>query len=136
MASDLVGQGLKTAAGAIGKLFSKGGGKVDIGSPPISVGNTPNSARTDLDAAGFPGQATPGNQSGTVHSNVPGADGPMDVRVMDGVPGSSSGDLDGPRIVTTLPGQPRAGVRPDGSRLQNPTVQEMRQACHTPLQCD
>lgn len=55
---------------------------------------------------------------------------------MDGVPGSATGDFRGPRMVTTLPGQPQAGVRSNGERLINPTKKEQREASHTPLNED
>ena len=101
-----------------------------VGDPPIDIGNTPNSARRALDDAGYPGQVVtrPGGERATMHSNVPGRDGPMDVRVMDGGPNH------GPRAVTSLPGQPRAHVRADGSRYRNnESNRERREGGHTPL---
>lgn len=55
------------------------------------------------------------SENGTLHSGLPGKDGPMDVRVMDG---QASGGFKGPRAVTT---NSRTGefVRSDGSKFRN-----------------
>ena len=136
----VIGVAAATKAGQAISGALKGAGaakKIDVGSPPVSVGNTPNAARADLDAAGFPGSPTSQtSEVGTMHKNVPGADGPMDVRVMNGQAGASSGATNGPRMVTTRAGT-NDGVRVDGSRFKNNESKSQRRAgCHTSLECN
>ena len=56
-------------------------------------------------------------ENGTIHRGVPGKDGPMDVRIMDGQ--SNGNAFKGPRIRTTRSGSANDGVRSDGSRFRN-----------------
>ncbi len=98
----------------------RGGGKADfiVDCHGTAVRNSASGARRDLEAGGFPGKATSETlESGTIHRNVPGKDGPMDVRIMDGQ--VSGGQFKGPRIRTTRSGSTNDGVRSDGSRFRN-----------------
>jgi len=82
-----------------------------------AVRNDASAARRDLESAGFPGHPTTGTtESGTLHRGVPGTDGPMDVRIMDGQ--ANGGALKGPRVRTTRSGT-NDSVRTDGSRFRN-----------------
>ncbi len=48
---------------------------------------------------------------------MPGRDGPIDVRIMDGQ--ANGGQFKGPKIRTTRSGSANDGVRSDGSRFRN-----------------
>jgi RHS repeat-associated protein len=85
-----------------------------------AVRATPSGARSDLEGAGFQGTPTKQtSETGTMHTNVPGADGPMDVRVMDG------GASHPPRVVTTRAGT-NDPVRPSGQQFPNGTPKQQR----------
>jgi len=90
---------------------------------PTAAGN-----RTSLEGAGLPGKpTTQTGETGTIHT-VPGKDGPMDVRIMDGGSGGP------PRVITSRPGT-NDPVRPDGSRFPNGTPKQVRRdGSHTDLQ--
>ena len=74
--------------------------------------------RKDLEMGGYPGiKTTETIEGGTIHRNVPGSGGPMDVRVMDGQ--ANGGPFKGPRVRTTRAGSENDGVRSDGSPFRN-----------------
>ncbi|RCL89477.1 RHS repeat-associated core domain-containing protein [Hyphomonas sp.] len=77
----------------------------------------PKAVRESLDNAGFGGKATTETaENGTLHPGVPGKDGTMDVRVMDGQ--ASGGDMKGARVVTRREGT-NDPVQTDGSKFRN-----------------
>ena len=116
---DLATKRIKT----VKKLFSKAKGaakKADfiVDSNGTAVRNSTSGARKDLETGGFPGtKSTETLENGTIHRGVPGKDGPMDVRIMDGQ--SNGNAFKGPRIRTTRSGSANDGVRSDGSRFRN-----------------
>lgn len=88
----------------------------------VAVQSKASDVRQSLEDAGFPGTAsTKTSESGTIHT-VPGKDGPMDVRVMDG------GSSHPPRVVTTREGTSDP-VKPDGSRFRNNESKAERRGC-------
>ena len=89
-----------------------------VDSNSTAVRNSAGGARKDLENAGFSGTSTTETlENGTMHRGLPGKDGPMDVRVMDGQ--TNGGPLKGPRVRTTRAGHPNDGVRTDGSKFRN-----------------
>jgi RHS repeat-associated protein len=93
-----------------------------VGSPEIKIPGNPAGARAALENAGYKGTPTQKtSESGTIHT-VPGKDGKMDVRVMDG------GSNHPPRAVTTREGT-NDPVRPDGSRFKNNESKQERRDC-------
>lgn len=117
--------------GKTGKTLYKYGknakGRPDfvVNSRGTAVRADPAAARADLERAGFPGaRTTETAEHGTIHRNVPGADGPMDVRIMDG---QRNGEpFKGPRVRTTRAGADSDGVRSDGSRFRNSEPKSQR----------
>ena len=91
---------------------------------------TPDSIRSDLEKAGYPGlETTETQKNGTLHENVQGEGGEMDVRVMDGQ--SAAGDFKGPRVITTRPGT-NDPVKSDGSKFRdNESKSQRRESSHT-----
>lgn len=102
--------------------------QVEVGG--IKVGETPSAARTDLEKAGFPGQAisnAAGTETGTLH-NIPGLK--MDVRVMNG------GPHHGPRIVTTRQGSSQPVNPSNGRNFGNISKDQQRAQSHIKLKPD
>jgi len=97
-----------------------------------AVRNSADGARADLERAGFKGNpTTQTSESGTLHSGVPGADGAMDVRIMDGQ--STANPNRGPRVVTRREGT-NDPIRPDGSNFRaNETKSQRQQESHIHL---
>jgi len=111
-----VGLGIKAGREAAEAGVKKADFIVD--SNGTAVRNSASGARKDLETGGFPGNATKETlENGTIHRGVPGKDGPMDVRIMDGQ--ADGGAFKGPRIRTTRGGSANDGVRSDGSRFRN-----------------
>jgi len=102
-------EGAKTAAKKANFIVDSNG---------TAVRNSASGARQDLEAAGFPGTRTTETlENGTIHKGLPGKDGPMDVRVMDGQ--ANGGAYKGERVRTTREGHSNDGVRSDGSKFRN-----------------
>jgi len=121
------GDGTQTA-GEIEEVLSEDDGSIVLGEG-VRVRNTPQEVRDDLEEAGFPGEPTTETmEEGTIHRDIPGRDGKIDVRVMNG------GNVHGPRIVVTRGGSRNDPVRPDGSRFRNnESGRERRSQSHIPL---
>jgi len=126
------GVGLVPLVGDVGSKVLKSAGNVAdavkdssrilVTKDGVAVHSKAADVRQSLEGAGFPGAAsTQTAESGTLHT-VPGADGPMEVRVMDG------GSHHPPRVVTSRPGTSDP-VRPDGSRFRNNETKAERRAC-------
>lgn len=89
-----------------------------VDSRGTAVRNSAEGARKDLSDGGYIGSAaTETLENGTIHRGVPGVDGPMDIRIMDGQ--ASGKQYRGPRIKFTRSGSNNDGVRSDGSRFRN-----------------
>jgi RHS repeat-associated protein len=95
----------------------------------VAVHSSASEVRNSLEQAGHPGTpSTQTSETGTIHT-VQGADGPMDVRVMDG------GANHPPRVVTTRAGTADA-VKPDGQKFRYNESKNERRACsHITLDC-
>jgi len=104
-----------------------------VDSRGTAVRNNAPGARADLESGGYPGTATTETlKTGTLRTGVPGIDGPMDVRIMNGQAGR--GAYKGPRVRTTRAGTDNDGVRSDGSRFRNNESKSQRQEeSHTQL---
>ncbi|MFT6734840.1 MAG: hypothetical protein ACJAS9_003042, partial [Polaribacter sp.] len=99
-----------------------------------TVAGTPEGVRESLEDAGFEGEpATETQEEGTIHTGVPGTDGEMDVRVMDGQ--SSSGKYKGPRVITTSSNNKTDPVKTNGEKFRNNEKKgERRQGSHIQLE--
>ena len=96
---------------------SKTGPDFIVDTNGTTVHADPAAARHSLENAGFPGRSNTTAENGSIHT-MPGVDGPMDARIMDGR--SNPGQFGGPRVVTSKSGG--AGnerVRTDGSHFKN-----------------
>jgi RHS repeat-associated protein len=117
--------GVAAVRGASNAAAGKKGADFVVDSNGTAVRNSAAGPRGDLDGAGFKGSPTTETlESGTMHSGLPGKDGPMDVRIMDG---QASGGLKGPRAVTTRSGT-NDPVRSDGSAFRNNESKSQRRA--------
>jgi hypothetical protein len=98
-----------------------------VGTPGVTIPGNPAGARAALEEAGYKGTpSTKTSEAGTIHT-LPGKDGKMDVRVMDG------SNAHPPRAVTTRAGT-NDPVRQDGSKFKNNESKQERQSCsHTKL---
>jgi hypothetical protein len=119
---------LAKVAGKVGDgvaAAGKKGADFVVDSKGTAVRNSAAGARADLEGAGFKGaKTTETAENGTMHTGLPGKDGPMDVRIMDG---QASGGDKGPRAVTTRSGTNDL-VRSDGSKFRNNESIDQRRA--------
>jgi ABC-type transport system substrate-binding protein len=93
-----------------------------VGSPGVTIPGNPAGARAALEEAGYKGTpSTKTSEAGTIHT-LPGKDGKMNVRVMDG------SNAHPPRAVTTRAGT-NDPVRADGSKFKNNESKQERRSC-------
>jgi hypothetical protein len=72
-------------------------------------------------------------KKGTVHEGVPGTDGEMDVRIMDGQ--ANGGKYKGPRVITSNSKNKKDPVKTNGEKFRNNESKgERRQKSHIQLE--